>query len=431
MRLVPFVLLLAGALDLQQTGLSRIEQQRVRQMLVSIRNEIRKNYYDPAFHGIDFDQHFKAAEARLEQATSLGHGMGIIAQALLDFDDSHLFFFPPNRTSTVDYGWVMQMVGNDCYIVAVRSGSDADKKGLTRGTRVLAIEGHRPTRQTLWKMEYHFYSLSPRAGLRVAVQIPGHPPRELDVLARVTQGKRVIDLSDAAGMDMDQLIREAERDARVASHRFLRIGSTVVWKMPGFDYGPDELDTTATEIIGSANSLILDMRGNPGGYTKTLERLASRLFDRELKIADLRGRKPMKPLLAKKHSKPFAGKIVALVDSRSASAAELLARLLQLEKRGIVLGDQTSGSVMQAYGYAGQMGAERLIFFGASITNADVIMGDGKSLEKVGVTPDELIRPTTDDLVAGRDPVLARAATILGHTLDSVTAGAMFPIEWR
>ncbi len=431
MRLVPIIVLLAGALDLQPAGLSRIEQQRVRQMLVSIKNEMRKNYYDPAFRGIDFEQHFKAAEAKLEQATSLSHGMGIIAQALLDFDDSHLFFFPPNRTSTVDYGWVMQMVGNDCYIVAVRSGSDAEKKGLTRGTRVLSIEGHKPTRQTLWKMEYHFYSLSPRSGLRVAVQMPGQSPRELDVLAKVTQGKRILDLSDPTGMDFDQLIREAERDARVASHRFLRIGSTVIWKMPGFDYGPNELDTTATEIIGRADSMILDMRGNPGGYTKTLERLASRLFDRDLKIADLQGRKPMKPLLAKKHSTPFSGKVVALVDSRSASAAELLARVLQIEKRGVVLGDHTSGSVMQAYGYGGQMGAERVILFGASITNADVIMTDGKSLEKTGVTPDELIRPTADDLASGRDPVLSRAAAILGHTLDPATAGAMFPIEWR
>ena len=431
MRFLPLIALVVSVVDLQQAGLSRIEQQRVRQMLVSIKNEIRKNYYDPAFRGMDIEQHFKAAEAKLEEATSLGHGMAIIAQSLLDFDDSHLFFFPPNRTATVDYGWVMQMVGNDCYLVAVRPGSDAEKKGLSKGTRVLAIEGFKPTRQTLWKMEYHLYSLSPRPALRVAVQAPGQAPRELDVLAKVTQAKRVIDLTDPDGGDLEHLIREAERDARVASHRYLRMGSTVIWKMPGFNYEPNDMDNTATEILGNAQSLILDMRGNPGGYTKTLERLASRLFDRELKIADLQGRKPMKPLLARKHGKPFTGKIVALVDSRSASAAELLARLLQIEKRGVVLGDQTSGSVMQSYGYSGQMGADRLIFFGASITNADVVMTDGKSLEKTGVTPDELIRPTPDDLTEARDPVLARAAAILELNLNPATAGAMFPVEWR
>ena len=77
------------------------------------------------------------------------------------------------------------------------------------------------------------------------------------------------------------------------------------------------------------------------------------------------------------------------------------------------------------------MGADRLIFFGASITNADVVMTDGKSLEKTGVTPDELIRPTPNDLTEGRDPVLARAAAVLELNLNPVTAGAMFPVEWR
>ena len=73
------------------------------------------------------------------------------------------------------------------------------------------------------------------------------------------------------------------------------------------------------------------------------------------------------------------------------------------------------------------MGADRLIFFGASITNADVVMTDGKSLEKTGVTPDELIRPTPNDLTEGRDPVLARAAAVLELNLDPVTAGAIVP----
>jgi C-terminal processing protease CtpA/Prc len=42
----------------------------------------------------------------------------------------------------------------------------------------------------------------------------------------------------------------------------------------------------------------------------------------------------MKPSIARKHNRAFKGRIVAIMDSRSASAAELLARVLQLEKRG-------------------------------------------------------------------------------------------------
>jgi len=58
-------------------------------------------------------------------------------------------------------------------------------------------------------------------------------------------------------------------------------------------------------------------------------------------------------------------------------------------------------------------------------------MKDGKSLEHVGVVPDELLLPTAADLAAGRDPVLARAITLLGGSLDAAAAGKLFPVEWK
>jgi C-terminal processing protease CtpA/Prc len=86
---------------------------------------------------------------------------------------------------------------------------------------------------------------------------------------------------------------------------------------------------------------------------------------------------------------------------------------------------------MRAKGYSYQIGAEVVIFYGASITDADLIMTDGQSLERAGVKPDEIVLPTAADLAAKRDPVLARAAAIVGLKLDPEKAGAMFPVEWR
>lgn len=162
----------------------------------------------------------------------------------------------------------------------------------------------------------------------------------------------------------------------------------------------------------------------------TLEKLAGYFFNEDKKIADLKGRKPMDPQTAKTQGdKVFKGKVVVLVDAASASAAEIFARLMQIEKRGVVLGDVSSGAVMQSRGQGFDAGSATVISYGMNLTNADVIMSDGKSIEHVGVTPDELILPTGEDLAAGRDPVLARALQIAGVNIDAAAAGKIFPAE--
>lgn len=76
-------------------------------------------------------------------------------------------------------------------------------------------------------------------------------------------------------------------------------------------------------------------------------------------------------------------------------------------------------------------GLDTVVFYGLSVTINDLIMSDGKSLEKVGVTPDELVLPTGADLAAKLDPALARAAALVGLKITPEMAGALFPVEWR
>ena len=113
-------------------------------VLKVIKKDIEKNYYDPNFRGIDLEVHFRRVEEKINVATSTSQVFGIIAQALVDFDDSHIRFLPPSRTTRIEYGWQMRMIGDKCYVVAVKPGSDAEAKGLTVGNLILSIDGYEP-----------------------------------------------------------------------------------------------------------------------------------------------------------------------------------------------------------------------------------------------------------------------------------------------
>ena len=412
--------------------LSNFDRERGRIMLENIKNEVKKNYYDPAFRGMDLEARFKTADERIKQATSLGQVFGIIAQVLLDLDDSHTFFFPPTRTASTEYGWKMQMVGDNCYVVAVKPGSDAEAKGLKVGDMILSVGGYGVARENKWKMDYLFNVLRPQPGLKIEAQSPDGRLRQLEILAKVTQGKRVLELAGGAGggVDIGKIIREIENEDRMNRQRYVEEGDVFIWKMPGFDLSEDGVDEMMSKV-GKSKALILDLRGNSGGYVITLQRLLSHFADSDIKIGDEKRRKETKPLVARSRNRKFKGKLIVLVDSESASSSEVFARVVQLEKLGTVVGDRTQGAVMESVFHQLGMGTATTIFYGASITVADLIMTDGKSLERVGVTPDEIVLPTASDLAAKRDPVLARAAALLGFDLNAERAGAMFPIEWR
>ncbi len=89
-------------------SLDRIERERALSMLNIVKGDLKSNYYDPNFRGMDVDARFKTAEEKVKAATSLGQAFGIIAQALLDLNDSHTLFIPPRRPETITYGWQMQ-----------------------------------------------------------------------------------------------------------------------------------------------------------------------------------------------------------------------------------------------------------------------------------------------------------------------------------
>jgi len=405
------------------------ERERHRSMLETIKNDIKKNYFDPNFKGIDLEANFKAADEKLKQAASIGQMSGIIAQFMLDFDDSHLFFIPPGKVNKTDYGFQMRMIGDKCLVVKLDEKSDAAQKGLKIGDQIYSLEGFGPDRANLWKMEYFFNRLRPRPTLKMTVIKPDGKSAAIEIIAKITQGKQIM---DATGGDLNQLIREDEEAylKSVKQYFYEKIDGLFVWKMPQFSLEPTKVDDIMDKAKKS-QAMILDLRGNSGGRVDMVLRLIGNFFPENLKVYDEKTRKETKEIIAKTRGKnAYSGKLIVLIDSDSASASEIFSRVIQLEKRGTIIGDQSSGAVMESRYYGHQSGLNVVAFYGASVTIADLIMKDGKSLEKLGVTPDERLIPTAKDLAERRDVVLSKAVELLGFKLTPEEAGKLFPNEY-
>lgn len=414
-------------------NLSRVDRERAQEMLKIIAADVRQNYYDSKFHGVDWEATVRAADAEIAKATTLERATSEVAAALESLNDSHTIFMPPRYAVQVEYGWQFQMVGDRCFVTMVKPGSDAEAKGLKPGDEVVTIDGFAPSRGTMSRMHYALNVLSPQSVLHVGlVDTATKKFHNIYVKATVKRAEQAVLSVDLARMNQ-RLDAEERRD--LSHPRVEEMGDALmIVKFPSFFQAEPEVEGLLDKAC-SHKALIVDLRGNVGGSEAVLRYWLGGLFHSDVKIADRVSRKRTEPVLAKSsRHHVFDGKLIVLVDSGSASAAEMFARVVQIGKRGTVLGDRTSGMTMEAKFFPHRIGTtafqDNFLIFGAQITSAELVMTDGKSLEHVGVTPDETLLPSGADLAANRDPVLTRAAELAGVQLDPEKAGKLFPRRW-
>jgi C-terminal processing protease CtpA/Prc len=416
-------LLISTAIAAQQQKLDKFKVAQGLRILDLVHAEVKNHYYDPTFHGVNIDAAFAQAKDKISGTDSFNEDFIIIESTLDALQDSHTYFIPPPRPYNVDYGFRKKMIGDKCFVVDVKPGSDAFKQGLRSGDQLLTINQFPPSRPTLWKLDYLYGALNPQPELNLEVQSPDGARRRVETKSEVVQYNKQV--------SGDEVVKRAAHQRELERLRYAEFGDElVVINIPNFAMSSSELETVASRIR-KHKAAILDLRGNPGGSVLQMEELLRNLFDHDVRIFDrvTKGGRTTENIKSV-GGRAYQGKIVALVDSNSDSAAEITARVLQMEKRGTVIGDRSAGKVMEAKTYLDQLGVDTLFGFGTSVTDADLIMSDGRSLEGVGVMPDEQILPTASDLATGRDPALTRAAALLGVVITPEAAGKLFPYVW-
>jgi C-terminal processing protease CtpA/Prc len=427
LRSAALAVALALGLSTPAAAQINLDRQRGLQMLDQIHKDLVEHYFDPTFHGIDLGALVARARQRITAAESLGEIFAILGGLTLDLRDSHTMFDPPQRVQEVRYGWSWRATGDRLLIAAVAADSDAKAKGLRVGDAIVEVAGYTVTRANHGTLEYLLWTLRPQPRLRLVVERDG-ARRTLDIESRFVTHRTRLDLSD----DMDRaafLFQEAlAQDGPPAPfHEWLADG-VLYWRVPSLRFEAVRLGRHE-RAVRKATKLILDLRGNSGGAQGAMLEAAS-FFARDTEVLTRVTRKAREVLRTRKGGTPAAAEIVVLVDSHTASAAEILARFLQLRGARVV-GDRTSGAVTNGWIFRHTAGdGEIKVLYRMYVAVADGVMPDGNRLEGVGVAPDVVALPTPDDLERRLDPVLAQAAAAFGITLDPQKAARLSRRPW-
>ena len=149
---------------------------------------------------------------------------------------------------------------------------------------------------------------------------------------------------------------------------------------------------------GSKKDLILDLRGNPGGYLEKATHMLNQLIPESGKVMVSTKSKSGKETVFKSSGRPFfpAANIVVLMDENAASASEIVAGALQDLKRATIVGRRSFGKgLVQAQYKLSNGGALKLTIAKFYTPSGKLIQnpyqkGDTSSLKR-GISPDVLI----------------------------------------
>ncbi len=163
-------------------------------------------------------------------------------------------------------------------------------------------------------------------------------------------------------------------------------------------------------IASGSNKLVLDLRGNPGGYLDASWDMASWFLPAgKIVVTEDFGGNGAPNHFRSKGYNVFNSNLnmVILVDGGSASASEILAGALQEHKIAKLVGEKTfgKGSVQEL--------VELTPDTSLKITIARWLTPGGHNLSNEGLEPDTVVVPTERDIADGKDPAMQKAIELL------------------
>ncbi len=347
---------------------------------------VDENYLYDDFRGLDWDAVWIEFAPRVRAAQSNTEFYLLMTEMVDRLQDQHSRFLAPGDAAAesvqstgqerhVGIGVITTPSEDGIIIQHVFSDSPAAQAGLRTRDRIIAIDG------TAFAAGKDIHG---RAGteVRLTVARPDEQPREVVLTRQEVEGH------------IAPLVRRLPGDIGY-------LGVTTLW-IHDMD---DQVSGALTDLVVEhpLKGLILDLRGNPGGWRDVLTSVLGHFVQGNVGV--FYDRQRTRPLIIHETSGPDLRDLplVVLIDQNTASYAELLAAILQVEANAFIIGAPSSGNTETIYAYEMEDGARLWV------AQEGFRLRNGVNLEGEGVQPDMIIDVDWTRYSEQRDPHILAA----------------------
>lgn len=256
---------------------------------------------------------------------------GVAANNLLQGLDPHSMYLPPQQALAINeklqgsfdgFGLEYQLLRDTLYITQIYPDGPAAKAGLSIGDRVIGINNKKLTGKLTADLVDKLFE--DQKGDNVAFNVLGPDGKDSKQL-HIQRGT----------VDMSSLDASYMATADVG---YIKISKFAATTDEDFRVALGKLKTEGMK------KLVLDIRGNGGGYLNTATAMADEFLTKGQLIVYTKGvHEPRTDYLATDSGAFQKGKLAVLIDEYSASASEILAGALQDLDRAVIVGRRSFG----------------------------------------------------------------------------------------
>lgn len=244
--------------------------------------------------------------------------------------DPHSIFFDPSqyeqlkqmeKSERKGFGSVVSVLPGRVIVLQTMPGTPSAKSGLAAGDEILAINGY-----VLARLEFE---------------------QLVQLLTEARQRPALLDVRRPGNSRMLRFTLTPEvMDAPSVDRQFMLTDSIGYLRVTSFDEKTGKLVKDTIEKLGGTNlkGLVMDLRDNPGGVAQAAVEVASLFLQPEQLVFTIKGRAAKtEEVRVPKMSKPYTFPVAILINSKTASASEIVTGALQDHDRATVLGEQSYG----------------------------------------------------------------------------------------